>query len=307
MDKETKLVKKLKRILRRLRCPRWLHHFGPKTYQFVEHLSALLMRAYCRLSYRRVKRFFDLLGIHCPTKSALQATSKKLDSCFWDKVLAVTSGKPYLIAVDSTCFSRSNPSYHYLRRIDGALPKVPIKASLAYDTKKKNVVAAKIRVLPAHDIRDVEPLLKRSKPKILVADKAYDAAWLHDYCKEGGIKAHIPLRAYGKPRFHRWDARQTAAKHFRKRIYHRREMAESGNHSIKQTMGASISSKKARTIRTEVYGRLVCHNLFSLLFWRFRTEPEWSPHRQKGINHGDADIDDMRRKAQSADDFQSEQ
>lgn len=126
--------------------------------------------------------------------------------------------------------------------------------------------AARIRVLPAHDIRDAVALLKQSKPKVLVADKAYDAAWLHEYCLENNIKAHIPIRDYGKPRFHRWDARHKAIQYFKLRTYHRREIVESGNHSIKQAMGSSVSSKNVRTIRTEIYGRLACHNIF---YWFF--------------------------------------
>lgn len=266
MNKENKLVKKVKHLLRRLGHPRWLHHFGPKTYEFHEHFVALLIKFFCRLSYRRVKKLLSLLDIRCPSKSSLQRTAQKLNAEFWNQVLMLTSGKPYLVAVDSTGFARTNPSYHYLRRIDGALPRVPVKASIAFDTRRKKAVAAQIKVLPSHDIKDIVCLLQRCKPKVLVADKAYDAAWPHEYCLEKGIKAHIPLRQYGKPRFHRWDARQRAAKCFRLRTYHRREIAESGNHSIKQTMGASVSSKKARTIRTEIYGRLTCHNLFSWLF-----------------------------------------
>lgn len=262
MKQENKLVKKVKRLLRRLGCPRWLHHFGPKTYEFYEHFAALLIRFFCRLSYRRVKKLLELLSIRCPSKSSLQRTAQKLDSRFWNRVLKITGGKAYLVAIDSTGFSRANPSYYYLKRINGALPKIPVKASIAFDTRKKKAIAAKIRVLPSHDINDATFLLKQSQPKVVVADKAYDAAWLHEYCQNQNIKAHIPIREYGKPRFHRWDARQKAAQNFRLRTYHRREMAESGNHSIKHTMGSSVSSKKARTIRTELYGRLTCHNIF---------------------------------------------
>jgi hypothetical protein len=266
MGEESKFIRKIKRLLKRLGMPRWLHRFGPKTYEFYEHFSALIIRHFCRLSYRRVRKLLNLIGIRCPKKSALQSTAAKLGTSFWDMVLKMTSGKPYLLAIDSTGFSRSNPSYHYLRRIDGTIPKIPVKASIAFDTRRKKVVAARIRVLPAHDIKDVKVLLKKSKPTVFVADKAYDAAWLHEFCQDQKIKAHIPIRNYGKPRFHRWDARQIAIKHFRKRSYHRRELVESGNHSIKQTMGASVSSKKVATIRSEVFCRLVCHNLFYWLF-----------------------------------------
>ena len=276
MEKENKLVKKVKHLLKRLGCPRWLHHYGPKKFEFFEHFAALLVRFFCRLSYRRVKKLLDLLGLRCPTKSSLHRTSQKLDSSFWNRVLLLTSGTPYMIAIDSTGFSRTNPSYHYLRRINGALPKIPVKVSIAYDTRTKKAVAAKVRVLPAHDIRDAVYLLKQSKPKVLVADKAYDATWLHEYCKDNNIKAHIPLRNYGTPRFHKWDVRQKAAQFFKPRSYHRREMAESGNHSIKQTMGSSVSSKKAQTIRTEIYGRLTCHNIFSWILQDSGQSPAFS-------------------------------
>jgi len=266
MEKENKLVNKVKRLIRRLGMPRWLHRFGPKTYEFYEHLVALLIRFFCRLSYRRVKKLLDLLGIRCPSKSALQYTSGKLTSGFWSKVLKITCGSSYLIAIDSTCFSRTNPSYHYLRRIDGKMPKVPVKLSVAFDTKKKKFCAAKIRVTPAHDIKDARFLIQKSKPKIIVADKGYDANSLHEYCRENGIIAHIPMRNKGHPVHSAWNARRLAAEKFRLRTYHRRELVESGNSSIKRKYGSSVSSKNVRTIRTEIYGRLACHNIFSWLY-----------------------------------------
>ena len=265
MNKETKLVNKVKRLLRRLGCPRWLHHFGPKKYEFLDHLSALLIKAFCKLSYRRVKQLLDLFGIKCPSKSALQYTAKKLSANFWQRVLIITAGFPYLAAIDSTGLSRTNPSYYYLKRIDGKMPKVPVKMSASFDTRKKKFCAAKIRVLAAHDSKDAKLLLKNNKPKILVADKAYDAEWLHSYCNELKIKAHIPIRSYGKPRHRNMGFRMRAAKHFNKRTYHRRELVEAGFSSIKRKFGASVSSKKARTIRTEVYSRLACHNIFSFI------------------------------------------
>ena len=265
MKKEERLVHKVKRLLKRLGCPRWLHRFGPKTYEFLDHLQALLLRAFCRLSYRRVKQLFDLLGMKCPSKSALQYTSAKLNSGFWQKVLRITSGNPYLVAIDSTGLSRTNPSYHYLKRIDGGMPKVPIKLSVAFDTMKKKYCAAKIRVRPAHDIKDAKSLIKKASPKMIVADKAYDANWLHEYCKSRNIKAVIPIRRWGKPKHKNFSIRMQAAKCFKIRIYHRRELVESGNSSNKRKYGSSVSSKKVRTIRTEVYARLACHNLFSYL------------------------------------------
>ena len=261
--REVKLVNKVKRLLRRLGAPRYLHHFGPKTYEFYEHLHALIIRAVCKLSYAGVKKLLDSLGIRCPSRSALHYTMQRISSAFWQKMLELTSsGMHYLVALDSTGFSRENPSYHYLRRINGSIPKIPVKLSCTFDTRKKKFCAAKIRVLLAHDIKDAKSLIEKSSPKIVVADKAYDANSLHEYCNENNIEAHIPIREYGKSRHHNYSARRNAAKLFRLRTYHRRELIESGNSALKRKYGASVSSRSAHMIRAELYLRLNCHNLF---------------------------------------------
>jgi hypothetical protein len=269
MVNEAKLVHKVKLLIKRLGCPRWLHHYGPKKYEFLEHLAALLVRAYCQLSYRRVKQLLDLLGIRCPSKSALQYTAKKLDSSFWERVLKATSGNAYLVAVDSTGLSRTNPSYHYLKRIDGKMPKTPVKVNLAFDTRKKKFCAAKIRVLPAHDIKDAEFLLRISNPKIAVADKGYVSEKLYEYATNNKILLMIPKKSNAKRGFFR----KKMHKRFNLRTYRRRALVEASNSSIKRKYGSSVSSRSVRTIRTEVYSRLACHNLFLCYYWTFRTEP----------------------------------
>jgi hypothetical protein len=263
MKREERLIHKIKRLLKRLGHPRWLHRFGPKTYEFLEHLQALLIKAYCRCSYRRVCQLFNLLGIKCPSKSALQYTAAKLNSDFWQRVLKATSSIPYLVAIDSTGLSRANPSYHYLNRIDGKLPRVPIKLSTAFDTRKKKFCSAKIRVLPAHDIKDAKFLLQNSNPKIAVADKGYSSEELFRFAHENRIVLMIPAKKNAR----RGRFRKKMAKQFRLRTYHRRELIESSNSAIKRKFGASVSSKTVRTIRTEVYLRLICHNLLS---WFYR-------------------------------------
>src|SRR3989344_4713992 len=262
MKKEVKLIKKVKRLLRRLKCPMYLHRYGPKTYEFYEHLQALLIKAYCKLSYRRIKYLFDLLGIRCPSKSALQYTMQKLSSAFWQKMLELTSGgMHYLIALDSTGFSRTNPSYHYLRRIDGKIPKIPVKMSCTFDTRKKKFCAAKIRVLPAHDIKDAPALLAESHAKIAVADKAYSSENLYRQAAMIGTLLMVPQKRNAKHGL--W--RVTMQKQFRLKTYNRRQIVEAANSSLKRKYGGSVSSRTVRTIRTEVYGRLACHNLLGRL------------------------------------------
>src|SRR3990167_965434 len=264
MGKEERIKNKVKHLLKRFNIPKWLHHFGPKTYELYEHLVALLIKSYGEFSYRRTVKFMrNMFGMVCPSKSALQSTAKKIPKWIWDKALELTSGIEHeIIAIDSTGFSRTNPSYHYLRRIDGKMPQIPVKLSGAYDTNKKKFCAAKIRVLPAHDIKDAKFLLFHSGPKIAVADKGYNAEHLFRFAAENNMQLMVPSKSNAKRGFYRKKAQEK----FRLRTYHRRELVESGNSSIKRCYGSSVSSRKARTIRTEVYGRLACHNLFGWLF-----------------------------------------
>src|SRR3989344_2110100 len=269
MGKEERIENKVKHLLKRLNAPRWLHHFGPKTYEFYEHLVALLIKYYGRFSYRRTVNFMkNMLGMICPSKSALQSTAKKIPKWMWDKALELTSGiKHHIVAIDGTGFSRTNPSYHYLRRIDGKLPRKYTKLTAAFDTRRKKWCAAVVRVLPAHDMKDAIPLIAKSNPNIVVMDKAGDAERLHKFCYENGIEAHIPLKNYGKKVVHNhWSYRRKAAKKFRLRTYGRRSLIESGNGSIKRKFGSSVSSKNCKTIRAEVMARLLCHNLFGYNF-----------------------------------------
>ena len=264
MKKEERIENKVKHLLKMLDAPRWLHHFGPKKYEFYEHLVALLIRHFCRLSYRRVGKFMrNLLGLICPSKSALQATAKKIPKWIWDKSLKLTSGvKHKIIAIDGTGFSRTNPSYHYLKRIDGKLPRKYTKLTGAFDTENNKWCAAVVRILPAHDMKDAIHLVAESNPDILVMDKAGDAESLHRYCYENGIEAHIPMRKRGNSIHNMWSCRRKASKRFDARIYGRRSLIESGNSSIKRKFGSSVSSKTCKTIRTEVMAKLLCHNLF---------------------------------------------
>ena len=142
---------------------------------------------------------------------------------------------------------------------------MPVKLSTLIDTQRKIFIDAKIRVLPAHDIKDAKNLIKTNKFSKLVADKTYDADWLHRLCASKGIEAHIPLRSYGKATHYNLSKRKLAQKHFKKKIYAKREIAEDLFHAIKTTMGEYILNKKARTVRTKMFIRLIAYNLFYMI------------------------------------------
>jgi hypothetical protein len=261
MNEKRGLIQKVKRLLRRARMPRWLHNFGPKKYEFWQHAIALLVRAICQLSYRRVSWLLRQLGQDVPTYSALIKMTQRMPQNLWQRLLAVThSNNVYVAAIDSTFFARSNPSYHYLRRIGriGPVGK-PVKANVLVDTRRKKVLAAKIRVLPKGDCTDVPALLEQCAPHIVVADKGYDSEAVHEHCFERGITSMIPARINVKRGFYR----RKQLKKFRLKTYHRREMSESKFSSVKRLCGSTIRCRRARTIRAELLARFIASNVFS--------------------------------------------
>lgn len=274
MTKENKLINKTKRLVKRAGVPRWLHHFGPKKYEFWQHLIALVVKQECRLGYRRISRLFAQLGFIVPTYSALAKMAKRIPLTIWQRILQTTiNTRVYIAAIDGTGMSRPLPSPYYYKRIDKPYPvEIPLKLSIAIDTRTKKILSLRLRAKRSHDIKDAKYLIKKlpTKPTKIVADKGYDAEWLHQYCKDRGIKAIIPMRDNGKPRVGVTRLRYTSAKKFKQRIYHRREMVESTFSAIKRKFGASVSSLRISAQRAEIYCRAIAHNIISEILRHFQ-------------------------------------
>ena len=281
MKKKSKLVNKVKRLLKRARLPRWLHHFGPKKYEFWQHAVALLVKQECRLGYRRVSQLLQGLGYVVPTYSALAKMSYRIPIGIWQRLLKCTANiKVHIVSIDGTGMCRPLPSPYYYRRIDRPYPvEIPLKLSMAVDTRTKKILALRVRAnQKSHDIRDVKYLITRlpRKPNKLVADKAYDANWLHEFCYARGIKTYIPRREYKRHCYYRKAASRRAERWFNKRTYGRREMSESVYSAIKRKFGASVSSVKFSAQRAEMYCRAIVHNIFCCKFRLFqRSRRQW--------------------------------
>ena len=276
MRKEEKLVQKVKGLVRKAGLPRWLHHMGPKKYEFWHHAIALVVKEECKLGFRRVSRLLKGLGFHVPSYSALQKMRKRIPFPLWKRLLAATcNGALHLVALDGTGLSFPLPSPYYYKRIDKPYPvDIPLKLSLAVDTKRKKILAVRLRVKPRHDIKDAKYLIDHlpSKPFCIIADKGYDANWLHEYCNQKDIKACIPKRNWNKPRVGRTKLRHTQ-KHYHKKRYGRREIIESIIGAIKRKFGMSVTAHSARTIRAEVYCRAITHNILTIFKRLFQRSP----------------------------------
>ena len=269
MKEGKKLVNKVKRLIRKAGLPRWLHHFGPKKYEFWQHGLAYIVKQECKLGYRRVTRLMRGLGMEVPCPSALCMSFHKIPLELWQRLLKATACSTYITAIDGSGMSRPLPSPYYYRRIDKPYPiEIPLKISLAVDTKTKKILALRLRAAKAHDLRDAKYLLKMicRKPRKLVADKGYDAEWLHRLCHSLSIQAVIPMRDYGTKKIYRGKSyRKIDNKTFNLRTYHRREMIESVFSAIKRKFGSSVSSVKFSAQRAEMYCRAITHNIFLVL------------------------------------------
>ena len=260
MKKETKIVKKLSGLLKKLNCREYLHHFGPKKFKFVHHACALLLKETLKCSFRRISKFLDLVNVKTPTYSALCKSRKRIPVAVWQKLLILTAGiSSGKVAIDGTGFSRTNPSYHYIKRINRQEPvKNYGKLSALFDIIRKKFLKLKVRSKPRHDMKDAKPLLSTIKGITkLYGDKGYDAESLHRYCLEKKIRTIIKPRKYSKKGF----ARRKQMKNYSEKDYHQRSLIESGFGSLKRKYGGFVLAKKAKPMKVEIYCKAISHNL----------------------------------------------
>ena len=260
MANNNKLTRKIHRLLREIRCPKWLHHFGPKKYKLENHLIALFSMQSFRLSFRRAEKLLSLFGIKVPTYSALCKMRKRIPASLWNSILKKTAGMQHRnVAIDGTGFSTTNPSFHYVKRIGRKNPvKRYAKLSALFDIDRKKFIALRVRAKPRHDIKDVNYLLKQDNSmKKLFGDKGYDAESLHEYCFANNIQTIIPKKRNINLGFYR----RKQQKKYSDEEYHQRSLIESGFGSLKRKYGGYVLAKGFRSIRSEIYCKAICHNL----------------------------------------------
>ncbi len=259
MEKRGKLVIKVNRLLKQINCPRYLHHFGPKKYAFAHHALALLLKEVFRLSFRRVADMLENF-YRIPTYSALCRMRKRIPLWIWNSLLRITAGVYHpAVAVDATGFSRTNPSWHYVKRIDRkeAVNRY-IKLSAFFDLRKKKFLALRIRSRPRHESKDINYLLeKEHSMKQLFGDSAYDIESLHLKCLELGVQTIIKP----KRNVQRGWGRRKQMKKYSEEEYHQRCLIEGGFSSLKRKYGSYVLARKIAGVRAELYCKAIAHNL----------------------------------------------
>lgn len=249
-------------MLRQANLPRWLHQYGPKKYELFQHFLALLVRETTKLSYRAVSNLLNLMGFPTPTYSALAKMLHRIPPKIWNALLAATVPfkKTLVAAIDGTYFSRSNASFHYLKRTKQKLPlKKAVECVALVDTRRKKWLSTKVRLVRRHEAIDFETVVNKSVVPFqkIVADKASDSEDVHKFCTAKHIEPHIPVRTGVR----KGMQRRKHLKLFRLRTYHRRSMVEAAFGRLKRTQGGFVKNRSCKGIRGELSLRFVNDNL----------------------------------------------
>lgn len=261
MEKKEKLINKVKRLLKKAGCPRWLHHYGPKKFVLWQLMLGLLIKEVFRLSYRRAMKFlaeYYNLRLHWTT---LQKFRKRVPLALWKRLLASTYPSATVLgAIDGTSFQRSNPSAHYLKRIDRTQKiAVPVYLNFFVDIQQRKFLAVRHRARPRGEIRDVSYLLKQRRyhVKVLLMDKLYDSEKLHRFLRSKGVLSIAPV----KKNYARGSIRKQLKEHFDRELYNQRNIIEALFSALKRVFGSTLMSRKARTQRAEIYMKIIAYNI----------------------------------------------
>ena len=261
MKKKERLENKVKRLIRQAGLPRFLHRFGPKKFLLWQLCLGLLIKEVFRLSYRRAMKFLDEfygIKLHWTT---LQKFRKRVSLAIWQAMLKCTNDSQIAIAaIDGTSMQRSNPSMHYLKRIDRENNiSVPIYLNVAVDVIRRKFIAVRHHAKKAGEICDVRYLTDRSDKEIelMLLDKLYDSEILHRYFRERGTYSIVPV----KKNWARGQLRKQLKNCFDYCLYWQRNLIESLFSALKRLFGNHLRGLTARTQRAEIYMRMVAYNL----------------------------------------------
>lgn len=265
MKKEERLINKIKHLIRKIGMPRWLHRYGPKKFYFWQLCLGLLIKEVFRLSYRRAMKFMSEyynLKMHWTT---LQKFRKRLSLDVWKKLLEATlDTKIPVAAIDGTSLQRTNPSQHYLKRIDRITKiSVPIYINAMVDVVRRKFISIRHHSAKSGEVPDVKYLVEQTEKEIelIVMDKLYDSEKLHRYLRDKGIYTIIPV----KKNWAKGQIRKQLKDCFDYVQYWQRNLVESLFSALKRLFGNNLKSLNARTQKAEIYMRLIAYNIGAIL------------------------------------------
>jgi transposase len=264
-----------------VRLPFRFSNFSKTTYGNFVHVFLTVYKEKLNLSYRRFVEVCEennLQRMLCikriPHYTTIQKFVQRINKTIFEKLVRACRKllklKNITAAIDGTGFSNTNPSHHYIKRINSKKPvKNYTKTVFLADINNNIILDVKTTSNHEHETLSFKPMIKQLAGclKTVLADKGYDSMSNRKTCWKNNIEIQIPFRehewtrkGYGhKPKYS--AERRRALKKFDKTIYNKRALIESINSAIKQTLGGFVRARKAENQQKNVTIKALAYNI----------------------------------------------
>jgi len=262
MTKQELLIDKAKRLVRAAGLPDYFNRYGRRWHPTWQVYLAHLVFTTYRLSWPRTAKFMtEYYGLSMDWTCWRKAI-EKWPFWAWHAIARASAGDEpcEIAAIDGTTVARSNPSQHYLRRIDREdVVKRPIQNMVMIDVKRRKFLAWRIRARPRGETCDVPYLLRHSPvmPQGMLMDKGFDAEWIHQHLDECNIWSVAPTRKNCRHGRHRKVLRDC----FDHCLYWQRNLVECLISAVKRLFGNHVRSRTWHMQRAELYTRFIAYNI----------------------------------------------
>jgi hypothetical protein len=262
MKKDKTLLQKVKHLRRHARLPKHLNKYGPKDHELWEFILCYVVYIKHANNWRAAEKFMsEYYNISLHWTSWQRAIGK------WPMWLlqrlakaSILDDKCHIAAIDGTGISRTNPSQHYIKRIDRKTPIArPMQGVFMVDVKSKKFLSWRIRAKPRGEKCDVPYLIKHSPvlPDGVLMDKGFDSNRLHAFLREKGVWSVAPVRKGCRRGRYRKEMRD----YFDWGLYWQRNIVESMISAVKRLFGSHVRARTARMQRAEWSMKLITYNI----------------------------------------------
>lgn len=291
------LVSTAMAVMDHLDIPEYFSRFSNRIFGDRWKFGLLVLKEFLDLSYEDLAKILpSLRGVleaggapRIPHKDTLRKFSGRLPEGLLDKVIGETArllcGSDVIAAMDSTGFSESNASKHFVKRLKyfGTEDRVVrdfAKATFVVDVRSLAIISCDVADSHQADVRRFAPALEtagRTGVKIskVLADKGYDAEYIHESARSilgADVETVIPVRVQ-EPKSRRSAHENYPSGWYRSRMfldfdsgtYVLRSLVETVNSMIKRKMGEIVFGKTLAGMTREIKFACIAHNVRLLI------------------------------------------
>jgi len=267
-EKET-LKQKAYRLWKTAGLPDFFNKKGPKqTPGWLVYLSHLEYTTHSP-SWRRTQGFMEDYYDESRCFDTWRKAISKWPQSVWDALARASVGnlECEIAAIDGTTMARSNPSQHYIKKIEGELCTRPIQQVVMVDVEHRKFLSWRIRATPRGEKCDVPYLIEHSSvlPELVLMDKGFDSQPLHTYLREVGVWSVAPVKKNCVNGRYRKQLRD----YFDWSLYWQRSIVECLFSAVKRLFGSHVRARTARMQRAEISSKFIAYNIGAILFTIF--------------------------------------